>query len=133
MENLMNRKLLIISLLTVCILVVACETKPINSPARPVEIYLQSMVDNNYAVMSRNSCEFWQENVQQDHDTFENVVARTEGLSCSVITETEGFAEIACEGAVIANFNGQESTFPLNARNYLALKTDGVWQFCGYP
>ena len=91
------------------------------------------MVDQNETMMTLNTCSFWESKIEQDYDTFSNVLARTENLACSVISQTEGLAQIACEGNIIANYGGEETAFPLNARNYLSLKTNDIWQFCGYP
>ena len=129
----MNRKTLYLIMVITSIFIASCIPKPVNNPARPVEIYIQSMVDQNEPTMRRNSCSFWEANIQQDMDAFSGVLARVENISCSVVSQTDGLAEVSCEGDIVATYGAEESRFPLNVRNYLSLNTDDIWQFCGHP
>lgn len=128
----MKRLHLTLILISSALLFSACVSSS-NSPAIAVEKYLQAMVDRNIVEMKANTCSSWEENAQTDFDSFQGLDARTENLSCTVISQSDEYAEVACTGNIIVTYNGEDAPFALDVRNYLSSKTDGRWEFCGYP
>ena len=43
-----------------------------------------------------------------------------------------GEAVVVCDGNIVANYGGEDTTISLGDRAYLTVLEDGEWKMCGY-
>jgi len=97
-----------------------------------VEAYFQALADRDLNGVKNIVCLAWEEQSNLEFDFFSAVTAKLEGLDCKV-TSTEGdYAVVECQGAIIANYGGEDQEFQLQGNRYQTLFENGEWRMCGY-
>jgi hypothetical protein len=98
---------------------------PANDPAvLAVEQYLQAKVEGDDEAIRGLLCAEREGDLQQEASSFDAVEATIEGMACT----RDGDA-VRCEGAIVADYGGENTEFPLAA--YRVVEEDGVWKWCG--
>lgn len=89
-----------------------------------VEQYLQAKVEGDDEAIRGLLCAEREADLQQEASSFDAVEATIEGMVCT----RDGDA-VRCEGAIVADYGGENTEFPLAA--YRVVEEDGVWKWCG--
>jgi hypothetical protein len=98
---------------------------PANDPAvLAVEQYLQAKVEGDDEAIRGLLCAEREADFQQEASSFDAVEATIEGMVCT----RDGDA-VRCEGAIVADYGGENTEFPL--ASYRVVEEDGVWKWCG--
>ncbi|NIS79177.1 MAG: hypothetical protein GTO14_02910 [Anaerolineales bacterium] len=106
---------------------------PTGFPERVVEDYLLAVVSGDEVRSANFSCADWEAQARTDALSFTNVEAGIEGLSCQTQGENEGTVVIACQGTILANYEGEVQEIQLSDRRYRVVVDGGEWRVCGYP
>ncbi len=97
-----------------------------------IEAYLNAIVSKDVVRAVNKSCLDWEEGAHAEASSFEAVIVRLDGLSCTSISASSEQTLIDCEGKIIANYGGEDQVIPLSGRTYIAVLEDGEWKMCGY-
>jgi len=97
-----------------------------------VEAYWQALVDKDPVTAVTLSCLDWEEQARAEANSFEAVEVRLEGVTCSISTEGDGDAVVFCDGSIVANYGGEDTSISLADRAYITVMEDGEWKMCGY-
>jgi hypothetical protein len=117
--------------LIVLVLLAACG--PAKEPqVQVVEDYLTALVEKNGDELSVLSCADWELNALLELDSLQAVESRLEDLSCSISGEDNGTTLVACDGKLIATYNGEDQDLDLSVRTYQVVEQGGNWLVCGY-
>jgi len=132
-ENVMRKLALIVILLSiVTLLLAACGSKTKDPAAQAVEDYLNALVNKDSNRLSALSCADWESNALLELDSLQAVETRLEGLSCAT-TGTDGAAsDVACQGQIVATYNGEDQHLDLSLRTYQVIQQGGDYLVCGY-
>lgn len=122
--------LLFLVILMGAIVLTACG--PSQTAPEVVEAYWQALVDKDPVTAVTLSCLDWEEQARAEANSFEAVEVSLEGVSCSVNTEGDGQAVVFCDGSIIANYGGEDTSISLADRAYITVMEDGEWKMCGY-
>jgi len=126
-----NKRVLFMLILLVALSVLsACG--PAGSAPEVVEAYWEALVDKDPVAAVTLSCLAWEEQARAEANSFEAVEVRLEDVSCSISSESDGEAVVECDGNIVANYGGEDTTISLGDRSYLAVLEDGEWKMCGY-
>ncbi len=97
-----------------------------------IEAYLNAIVSKDVVRATNKSCLDWEEGAHAEASSFEAVVARLDGLTCTSISASGEQTLVNCEGRIIANYGGEDQDIPLSGRIYVAVLEGGEWKMCGY-
>lgn len=89
-----------------------------------VEQYLQAKVEGDDEAIRGLLCAEREADLQQEASSFDAVEATIEGMAC-----IRGGDAVRCEGAIVADYGGENTEFPL--ASYRVVEEDGVWKWCG--
>jgi hypothetical protein len=99
-------------------------------PAAAVVSYLQAKVASNQAELARLLCASQEGTLEREVNSFENIEARLEDVTCQAEGEvSDPTATVACTGAIVAVYNGEDTVFPLT--RYQVVQEGGEWRWCG--
>jgi len=116
--------LLIITLLTAC--------APAAQPQKTVEKFLQAINTKDSTTVSAISCQAWEADALMLLDSFQAVTTTLEGLSCEQTgSDPDGRAIVACQGKLVASYDGELREFDLSVQQYLVENVNGDWLVCG--
>ncbi|MRR30005.1 hypothetical protein EG834_06745 [bacterium] len=122
-----------ISILALFVLVFLAACGPAKEPeVQVVEDYLTALVEKNGDELSVLSCADWELNALLELDSLQAVDTRLEDLSCSITGTEDGTALVACQGKLIATYNGEDQDLDLSVRTYQVVEQGGNWLVCGY-
>lgn len=102
------------------------------SASDTVEAYWQALVEKDPVNAVTLSCLAWEEQARAEANSFEAVEVSLENMACRVETEGDGEAVVVCDGSIVANYGGEDTTISLGDRAYLTVLEDGEWKMCGY-
>ncbi len=97
-----------------------------------IEAYLNALVSKDVVRAVNKSCLDWEEGAHAEASSFEAVIVRLDGLTCTPINVSGEQTLIDCEGKIIANYGGEDQVIPLSGRTYIAVLEDREWKMCGY-
>jgi len=97
-----------------------------------IEAYLNAIVAKDVVRATNKSCLDWEESAHAEASSFEAVIARLDGLTCTSINASGEQTLVNCEGKIIANYGGEDQDIPLSERIYVAVLESGEWKMCGY-
>lgn len=97
-----------------------------------IEAYLNALVSKDVVRAVNKSCLDWEEGAHTEASSFEAVIVRLDGLTCTSIRVSGEQTLVNCEGRIIANYGGEDQDIPLSGRTYIAVLEDGEWKMCGY-
>lgn len=99
-------------------------------PAATVVSYLEAKAASNQAELARLLCASMEGELAREVNSFENIEARLEDVACQAEGEISGnSATVACTGAIVAVYNGEDTVFPLT--RYQVVQEGGEWRWCG--
>ena len=102
------------------------------SAAKPVEAYLQSIVDQDADRLSTLVCSEWADEAVLELDAFMGVEAELNNVACSEVEVNGDIASVTCTGSILATYNNENQQFSLEGREYRVIKESGEWLVCGY-
>ncbi len=104
----------------------------VGDPARIIEDYLKARIEANIDAMINLSCADWEGEARKESNSLRGVKARLEGVSCTAKSADAATMLVACEGNIVANYNGEDRPLPLNKRKFKLIADGGQWRMCGY-
>ncbi len=109
------------------LLLAACA--PAGDAASVVETYLQAKAAGDRAGVQANLCAAMEADLDREALSFANVETRINEIACEVFSTEGETGTVACSGAIIANYGGDDTLFPFSS--YRVVQEDGVWKWCG--
>jgi PBP1b-binding outer membrane lipoprotein LpoB len=101
-------------------------------PEKSVETYLQAINAKDATRLQSVSCKEWELDALMMMDSFQAVTTQLEGLSCRQAgSDEQGNAIVACQGKIVASYNGELQEFDLSVQQYLVENSSGEWLVCG--
>lgn len=98
-----------------------------NSDAgKMVEQYLQAKIDSKRDTLRDLLCSAQEANLDREAQSFSGVKAHLENATCQKDANTN---TVTCSGAIVAEYNGENTNFPLT--KYNVVQEDGQWKWCG--
>lgn len=91
-----------------------------------VEQYLQAKIDGQKDTLRDLLCASQEVNLDREAQSFSGVKAHLEGAVCK--KDATGNT-VTCNGAIVAEYNGENTNFPLT--KYNVVQEDGQWKWCG--
>lgn len=101
-------------------------------PAQTVELYYQALVDKDQERLLTLSCAKEESMALLEFDSFQNVDASLEEVTCQSISQEGESARVTCQGDIAASYDGEIRAFPLGGKTYLVVKEAGEWRVCGF-
>ncbi len=115
------------------VLSAACTViNPQPDAAAAVTRYLEALADKNEIGMVNASCIAWESQARQEYASFAAVTVSLKDVRCTVLNQSEGTAQVSCDGQIIANYGAEDLVIELNERMYLVVDEGGEWRMCGY-
>ncbi len=102
------------------------------SAAKPVEMYLQAVVDQDADRLATLVCSDWADDAVLELDAFMGVKAELDNVQCSELQVSGDEASVTCTGSIDATYNNEQQQFTLEGREYRVVKEGGEWLMCGY-
>ena len=91
-----------------------------------VEQYLQAKIDSKRDTLQSLLCASQEVNLDREAQSFSGVKAHLDNAVC----KKDGNANtVTCSGAIVADYNGENTNFPLT--KYNVVQEDGQWKWCG--
>jgi len=100
--------------------------------AQAAEAYLKALVAKDADQLSALSCAAWEPDALLELDSFQAVEAALEGLDCQKAGDSEGQAEVLCQGKIVATYNQEKTEIDLSRRTYQVVEEGGEQRVCGY-
>lgn len=117
----------LIPVVTLAVLFTGCSGDVATSdPAPIVEQYIQAKVEGNRDKLRDLLCAEQEINLDREAQSFSSVKAKLENMSCQRDANTD---TVTCIGAIVADYNGENTPFPLG--KYNVKLEDGQWKWCG--
>jgi len=94
--------------------------------------YLEATIEGDLEGAVGLSCAAWEAEARVEADSFNAVIARLEGVTCS---GTEGGGDrqvVSCSGKIVANYGEEVLEIDLSKRIFVTAFEDGQWKMCGY-
>jgi hypothetical protein len=105
-------------------------TAPINinddAAGNVVLQYLQAKIEGKKDTLQGLLCASQEANLDREASSFSGVKAHLDNAVCKKDPNTN---TVTCSGAIIADYNGENTTFPLT--KYNVVQEDGQWKWCG--
>ncbi len=91
-----------------------------------VHQYLQAKIESNQDSIRNLLCAAQETNLEREAQSFSGVKAHLENVTCNKDANAN---TVTCSGAIVADYNGENTTFPLT--KYNVVEEDGQWKWCG--
>lgn len=104
----------------------------VGDAARIIEDYLKARVEANTDAMINLSCADWEAEARKESNSLRGVKSRLEGVRCAVDSADGSTTLVACQGNIVANYNGEDRPLPLDKRKFKLTADGGQWRMCGY-
>jgi hypothetical protein len=125
-------RLWIVLLLSPVLMLAGCSAGGGSDAATAVEDYLQAIVDKDPDTVINLSCAAWEEDARTEVDSFQAVDVTLRDPACTV-SGTDGDATlVACTGALVTTYDGEDQEIDLSRRTYRVVSEGGEWRMCGY-
>ncbi len=112
-------------LMTLVFSITACSTPADETdPSDTVIQYMQAKIDGDKDMLSSLLCADLESTLNREAQSFATVDAVLEDATCT----SEGDI-VSCTGAIVADYDGENTEFPLTT--YQMVQEDGVWKWCG--
>ncbi len=121
----------LIKLIIMVILLASCgnngsSTANNSDAGKMVEQYLQAKIDSKRDTLRDLLCSAQEANLDREAQSFSGVKAHLENATCQKDANTN---TVTCSGAIVAEYNGENTNFPLT--KYNVVQEDGQWKWCG--
>jgi hypothetical protein len=110
----------------------ACGGKGSDPAAKAVEEYLNALVSKDSTKLSALSCADWEADALMELDSLQAVEARLDSLSCKTTGTNGDTSDVACQGKILATYNGEDQELDLSVRTYQVVKQGSDYLVCGY-
>jgi hypothetical protein len=128
----MSRLWIVLLLISAVVLVGCGASGGGGDAAAAVEDYLQAIVDKEPDTVVNLSCAAWEVDARTEVDSFQAVDVTLRDPACTV-TGTDGDATlVACTGALVTTYDGEDQELDLSRRTYRVVNEGGEWRMCGY-
>lgn len=97
-----------------------------NEAGKVVEQYLQAKIVGNRDILQNLLCASQETNLDREAQSFSGIKAQLENVTCVKDTTAN---TVTCSGAIVAEYNGENTNFPLT--KYNVVLEDGQWKWCG--
>ena len=105
-------------------------TAPINinddAAGNVVLQYLQAKIEGKKDTLQGLLCASQEANLDREAASFSGVKAHLENAVCKKDADAN---TVTCSGAIVADYNGENTNFPLT--KYNVVQEDGQWKWCG--
>ena len=101
-------------------------------PAKTVELYYQALVEKDQVQLINHVCADYESQALLEFDSFTSVETTLTNLTCQTVSQEGDRAEVTCDGAISASYDGEAREFSLAGATYLVVKEGGEWRLCGY-
>ena len=91
-----------------------------------VEQYLQAKIDGKKDTLRDLLCAGQEANLDREAQSFSGVKAKLDNAVCKKDANAN---TVTCSGAIVAEYNGENTNFPLT--KYNVVQEDGQWKWCG--
>ena len=91
-----------------------------------VHQYLQAKIESNTDSIRNLLCAEQEANLDREAQSFSGVKAQLDNVTCNKDANAN---TVTCSGAIVAEYNGENTTFPLT--KYNVVEEDGQWKWCG--
>lgn len=119
--------------LSILFLLVSCSGRTDEDLAgKAVEAYLQALVSENADHLATLSCAAWEEQAVMEVDAFVGVSASLNNVVCKQTGTENGDALVSCQGEILATYNNEQQSLPLEGLVYQVVQERGDWLVCGY-
>jgi hypothetical protein len=88
--------------------------------------YLQAKIDNKTDTLRSLLCAGQEANLDREAASFSGVKAHLDNAVCKKDANAD---TVTCSGAIVAEYNGENTNFPLT--KYNVVQEDGQWKWCG--
>ncbi len=88
--------------------------------------YLQAKIDGKTDTLRNLLCAAQEANLDREAQSFSGVKAHLDNAVCK---KDPNANTVTCSGAIVAEYNGENTNFPLT--KYNVVQEDGQWKWCG--
>ena len=88
--------------------------------------YLQAKIEGKKDTLQSLLCTSQEANLDREASSFSGVKAHLENAVCKKDANAN---TVTCGGAIVADYNGENTNFPLT--KYNVTQEDGQWKWCG--
>ncbi len=88
--------------------------------------YLQAKIDGKRDTLQGLLCASQEVNLDREAQSFSGVKAYLDNATCQKDANAN---TVTCSGAIVADYNGENTDFPLT--KYNVIQEDGQWKWCG--
>jgi len=118
--------------LLILFLLVSCSGADEDLAGKAVEVYLQALVSENVDNLATLSCASWEEQAVMEVDAFVGVSASLDNVLCKQTGTENGDTLVSCQGEILATYNNEQQSLPLEGLVYRVVQESGEWLVCGY-
>jgi hypothetical protein len=97
-----------------------------DTAGKVVEQYLQAKIDSKKDTLRDLLCAAQEANLDREAQSFSGVKAHLDNAVCKKDANAN---TVTCSGAIVAEYNGENTNFPLT--KYNVVQEDGQWKWCG--
>ena len=123
-------KRLILSLIV--FLLAGCGGSSNVTAASAVEEYVKVRITGDEAKLVALTCKDRESAARTEAAGFRQGNTRIESVSCKESGKEGQFTVVRCEGKMIKNYGGEDTTINLADRAFKMIQEDGQWRVCGY-
>jgi len=88
--------------------------------------YLQAKIDGKKDTLQGLLCASQEANLDREAASFSGIKAHLDNAVCKKDANAN---TVTCSGAIVADYNGENTSFPLT--KYDVIQEDGQWKWCG--
>ena len=127
-------KTIFLSILALAVMFVlsSCGGSNTDFASRAVEAYLDALVSEDADHLATLSCAAWEEQAVMEVDAFVGVSASLNNLKCEQTGTDNGDTLVSCQGEILATYNNEQQSLPLDGLVYRVVQESGEWLVCGY-
>jgi hypothetical protein len=126
------KKLYLLFLIIAIAALSACSASTSTGPAEVIEKYLRALAEKDKATISSLSCAEWEEAAILEVDALLSVEAAIDELTCDIVNESNGTAEVVCNGSLDLTYDGEIRGIDLSRRMYTLMNNNSQWLVCSY-
>ena len=127
-------KMVFLSIFALAVLFVlaSCSGSNTDFAGKAVEAYLEALVSEDADHLATLSCAAWEEQAVMEVDAFVGVSASLNNLKCEQTGTDNSDTLVSCQGEILATYNNEQQSLPLEGLVYRVVQESGEWLVCGY-
>ena len=127
-----NSVILKISAALICFMALSACGQQQDSATSAVQNYVNARVAADETKLKSLTCKDKEDQAETEAASFKSMNAKLDGLTCTENGTDGQYTVVACQGTITTTYNGESTPRSLAGRNFLTIKEDGQWKFCGY-